>query len=131
MKNTIQVLRKLILYIIFLQLVNLSVCSEAYWDDYDYAYSKSSPCDPTETIVEWLVEMKYGQQSAFSYDSGLETKIFAKNFHWQTDLQRSIPTVINNSPAKKLGDPHVSRKLALPALEIISPPPEQLKSLFA
>ena len=124
MKKAVIVVKKLLIFILALQLLNLSICSEAYWDDYDYAYSSANTYDPTETIVEWVVEMKYGQQNAFSYDAGIEKKITAKSFHWQTDFQKFTLTVVNNTGAENFGPALISCKIKLPTLEIISPPPE-------
>jgi hypothetical protein len=124
MKKVSLVARNLLVLIIALQLLNLSICSEAYWDDYDYAYSSLNSYDPTETIVEWVVEMKYGQQDIFSYNNSIEKKIIAKSFHWQTDLHQWELTGIDRCQASDFGASKLSGKIKLPTLEIVSPPPE-------
>ena len=118
--------RQLLLWIIALQILNLSVGSVFAWDnDYDYAYTYNKTYDPTESAVEFIVEMKCGQQPGFSYnlheDAG---KSPTKTFHWKTDLQKTvlepafIPTV--RSPHMMLPDPRI---ISQPQ-DTFSPPPE-------
>src|SRR5579872_3027936 len=85
--------RQLILWIITLQMLNLSVGSTFSSDNaYDYAYTYNKNYDPTETAVEWIVELSWGQQPSFSYDQHQDAcKCLMKTFHWKTDLQRSLP----------------------------------------
>ena len=92
-KIVVHTARQLILWIIALQILNLSVGSAFTWDNgYDYSYGYNETYDPTETAVEWIVELNYGQQPAFSYDTHQDgAKCLIKTFHWKTDLQRSLP----------------------------------------
>ncbi|HEY6901308.1 MAG TPA: hypothetical protein VI233_11715 [Puia sp.] len=121
--------RQLLLGLVALQILNLSVGNPGSWDDtsYDYSYTYNKTYDPTETAVEWIVELSYGQQQRFSYtfhDHGDSGKVALKNWHWKTDLQKTV-TEIPVIPA-------TSRpKAELPAIRIpsqpkdtFSPPPE-------
>ncbi|PWT73801.1 MAG: hypothetical protein C5B59_12535 [Bacteroidetes bacterium] len=126
MKKLLLIARKLLILILALQLLNLSICSEAYWDDYDFAYNGVNTYDPTETVVEWLVEMKFGQQNAFSYDNGIDKKIITKSFHWQTDLQRYIVSVGANSSGNRQWPFFANDEIQIGALDILSPPPERV-----
>ena len=118
--------RQLILWIIALQILNLSVGSAFSADnDYDYAYSYNKNYDPTETAVEWIVELKCGQQPAFSYDGHADTsKCLMKTFHWKTDLR----TYLHEHPAApQVLTPRIelpARPLVSPDSEIFTPPPE-------
>jgi hypothetical protein len=119
--------RQLLLGIIALQILNLSVGSPTSWDvsTYDYSYAYNKTYDPTESAVEFIVEMKCGQQPGFSYnlheDAG---KSPTKSFHWKTDLQKAvfepafIPTV--RRPRMVLPD---TRIISQPQ-DKFSPPPE-------
>ena len=119
--------RQLLLGIIALQILNLSVGSPTSWDvsSYDYSYAYNKTYDPTESAVEFIVEMKCGQQPGFSYnlheDAG---KSPTKTFHWKTDLQKTvlepafIPTV--RRPRMVLPDPGI---ISQPQ-DTFSPPPE-------
>ena len=120
--------RQLLLGIIALQILNLSVGSPTSWDvsSYDYSYAYNKTYDPTESAVEFIVEMKCGQQPGFSYnlheDAG---KSPTKTFHWKTDLQKTvlepafIPAV--RRPHVVLPDPRV---ISHPQ-DTFSPPPEE------
>jgi hypothetical protein len=118
--------RQLILWIIALQILNLSVGSAFSADNaYDYAYSYNKSYDPTETAVEWIVELKYGQQPAFSYNKHADAnKCLMKTFHWKTDLRRYLP----EPPAViQVLSPRIELptcRLVSPAIEIFTPPPE-------
>ncbi|HXO77988.1 MAG TPA: hypothetical protein VN824_22190 [Puia sp.] len=120
--------RQLLLGIIALQILNLSVGSPTSLDvsTYDYAYTYNKTYDPTESAVEFIVEMSYGQQPGFSYnlheDAG---KSPTKSFHWKTDLQKTVvepaffPTV--RRPHLVLPDPRI---ISHPQ-DTFSPPPEE------
>lgn len=120
--------RQLILWIIALQILNLSVGSAFSSDDiYDYAYSYNKTYDPTETAVEWIVELRYGQQPDFSYNRQTDSNTcLMKTFHWKTDLRHSRP----EPPSAPTVRTH---HLELPAASLVSvdaetfsPPPECL-----
>lgn len=127
-KKVLYIFRQLLLGVIALQFLNLSVGSQAYWDgDYDYSYTYNQTYDPTETAVEWIIEMNYGQQTRFSYDNHTDTnKNLSKAFHWKTDLQEILlePSYVPVSPVFHL-DPPAQRIPSHPA-DILSPPPEFL-----
>ena len=126
-RKGIYLARQLVLGLIALQILNLSVGNSFNTDDgYDYSYSYNKNYDPTESAVEWIVELNYGQQQAFSYDVHQEDagKTPVKAFHWKTDVQHYLPL-----PAIFLGimTPRVeipSGSLLSPAYDQVSPPPE-------
>jgi len=107
----------------------MSICSEAYWFYYNDGgqadASNVNQADPTETIVELLVEMKLGQQEAFNYDQhSIDPKNTTKAMVCQIDLAndwRSIPFLRKNS---RIYFPDFIPKIESAPFEIISPPPE-------
>jgi hypothetical protein len=118
--------RKLLLAVIALQLLNISLGTQNIQEtDYDYSYSYNKSYDPTETAVEWIVEMQYGQQSGFSYSNHSDnSKNLIRSFHWQTTLRRfvvKIPAiyVIRTVYPERPEQPVLSRAIAP-----FSPPPE-------
>lgn len=125
-KRTAYIGRQLLLWIITLQMLNLSVGSVFSGDnDYDYAYSYNKTYDPTETAVEWIVELGWGQQPAFSYDQHQDgCKCLMKTFHWKTDLQRSLPGPVVFAPAPGSWIELPTHPLASRETEIVAPPPE-------
>ena len=121
--------RQILLGIMALQILNLSVGSPVSWDDsiYDYSYSYNKTFDPTESAVEWIVEMNCGQQPRFSYslhDNQNMGKSLSKSFHWKTDLQMSLPepAFVRVSHETRVELP-ASRILFQPRVTF-SPPPE-------
>ena len=118
--------RHLLLWIIALQILNLSVGSVFAWDnDYDYAYTYNKTYDPTETAVEWIVELTYGQQPAFSYDAHQDGgKCLIKTFHWKTDLQPALPEPAFFSVARRPRIESPAGALASPVADMFTPPPE-------
>jgi hypothetical protein len=129
-KKAIYILRQLLVGIVALQLLNLSIDSQAYLDNdciYDYSYAYNLNYDPTESAVEWIIEMNCGQQSRFSYDDHSDSnKTIIKTFHWQTDLHQhklALPYRVATR-CRKPEEP--GQKIPSRALEIISPPPDTL-----
>ena len=120
--------RQLILWIIALQILNLSVGSAFSSDSaYDYAYSYNKNYDPTETAVEWIVELNCGQQPGFSYDRQADANTcLMKTFHWKTDLSHSLaePMLFPAAPRRRVEFP--GSPLVSPDAETFSPPPESL-----
>lgn len=118
--------RQCILWIIALQVLNLSVGSAFSSDNaYDYAYTYNKNYDPTETAVEWIVELGWGQQPAFSYDQHQDgCKCLMKTFHWKTDLQqtRVEPAIV--TPAPSCWNELAVHPLASHEMEMAAPPPE-------
>jgi len=117
--------RHLLLWIIALQVLNLSVGSVFAWDnDYDYAYTYNKTYDPTETAVEWIVEVAYGQQPAFSYDAHQDCgKCLIKTFHWKTDLQPVLPDPVFFAVARNRRVEFPEGALASPNADMLTPPP--------
>jgi hypothetical protein len=108
MKKVLFTARQLLIGLFLLQLINLSLCTEPYWIYYNY--SSANTYDPTETIVEWVVEWNMG---------------LCKNFAWHVDIQHSLSLPLTDClPASP---PPLERITAAPpsaCIEILSPPPE-------
>lgn len=129
MKKGLFIFRQLLLGILILQLLNLSICSESYWEYYNYA-DHSNSYDPTETFVEWVVELKKGNQDAFSYNNSINLKGLCKNFAWHVDLHHHFPVCALTRPV--IGHLRISPKSDMPVaacLDILSPPPESAVSI--
>lgn len=127
-KKAIYISRQILVGIVALQLLNLSIDSQAYLDNdstYDYSYAYNTNYDPTESAVEWIIEMNCGQQSRFSYgDHSDSNKNIIKTFHWQTDLHQ-YKLALPYRPATRSWKPEEpGQKILFRALEIISPPPD-------
>ena len=123
-------LKTLILWILALQLLNMSVCSEAYW----FYYNGGNPidlntvnqADPTETIVELLVEMKMGQQEAFTYDQhNIDPKNITKAMVCRVDLENEWATMFIARRNSKIYFTDITSNIESASLEIISPPPDK------
>jgi hypothetical protein len=124
---SIPIARQLLLGLIALQVLNLSIGNPDPWDgaNYDYSYTYNKTYDPTESAVEWIVELKYGQQPGFSYNLHEDaSKSPTKSLHWKTDLQAAA-TTLPPTPTFILIHPErpVARITTQP-LDIYSPPPE-------
>jgi len=122
-----QLVRKLLLGLFALQILNLSVGNPDAWDgaNYDYSYTYNKTYDPTESAVEWIVELSYGQQPGFSYTLHEDaSKSPTKSLHWKTDLQETtaelhwMPEIIRLHPELPL------IRITPQPLQIFSPPPE-------
>ena len=127
MKKGLFIARQLLVGIIMLQLLNLSICSQSYWEYYNYA-SHANTYDPTETIVEWVVEMKKGNQDVFSYTSSINLKGLSKSFSWHIDMHHYVPLL----PPIEIGDnsrycENVADSPHSICLDILSPPPEHFR----
>lgn len=112
-----------------LQILNLSVGSPANADTYDYSYTYNKSYDPTETAVEWIVELEYGQKPEFSYTQHAETgKGASKSMHWKTDLQKVIfePLFVARLLIQHPERPSCS--LPSQPQETFSPPPEDARA---
>ncbi len=125
-----KLLKTLLVWIIALQLLNMSICSDSYWQYFHedhFSNSSDKQTDPTETIVEWLVEMKMGQQDAFSYNyNNIDSKTTVKVTGWQIDLENHYQQVVPNiSETVKIYFPELFSKLQTTAPEILTPPPDQ------
>jgi len=120
------IFRQALVGIIALQLLNVSIGSQTTWDcDYDYSYTYNNTYDPTETALEWIVELKYGQQKDFSYNNHSDTsKNLMKSFHWQTDRQDDPLPAPLRSIVQTLQGEGPEKAIPYPPTEIVSPPPE-------
>src|SRR5258708_7492608 len=125
-KKVLYISRQILVTLVALQFLNLSVGSQTFWDDgYDYSYSYNKNYDPTETAVEWIIEMKYGQQQAFSYNNNTDNnKNISKTFHWKTDLQETTLEAPCVPVRKSIRIEIPARCIPSPSREILSPPPE-------
>lgn len=124
-KRALHTGRQLLLGIMALQILNLSVGNAFTEDDYDYSYAYNKTYDPTETALEWIVELRYGQQPAFSYTTHEGSgKCLLKTFHWKTDLPEVAlsPLIVPAIRRRYLEMPDGIPASA--AAEILSPPPE-------
>jgi len=122
-------LKTLILWILALQLLNMSICSEAYWYYYNegnpISLDNTSQADPTETFVELLVEMRLGQQDAFTYDQhNIDPKNTIKSIACRVDLAHDWTAIHIFRTNSRIYFPDISAKIESAPLEIISPPPD-------
>jgi hypothetical protein len=123
MKKVLFTARQLLIGILLLQLINLSLCTESYWTYYNY--SSPSTYDPTETIVEWVVEWKKGNQDAFNYTHTINLKGLCKDFAWHVDMLHSLSfplpahPPVSPAPQKRINEAPLSA-----CIETLSPPPE-------
>ncbi|MDR3712568.1 MAG: hypothetical protein P4L51_07120 [Puia sp.] len=127
MRKVLYISRSVLFLILALQVLNLSIASQTYWDNaYDYSYAYNSKYDPTETAVEWIVEMNCGQQSAFNYNDRTDTnKNTFKSLHWQIGLEEVRLPVRQVSEAKNCHFARPAGRLPSPTTAGFSPPPEQ------
>ena len=118
----------MLLWILALQILNMSMYSESYWFYFneDQAYNGADrSVDPTETIVEWLVEMKSGQQDAFTYNqNNTDSKSLVKTLHFEANLKNLKDKYQAISENEKMVFQNFVSKLASMSLEILSPPPD-------
>ena len=117
------------MWILALQLLNMSICSEAYWFYYNGNQVNNHAdlqADPTESVVEWLVEMKFGQQDAFTYDQhNIDAKNTNKSIACQIDLENERTSVQFIKRVCKVSYANFISKVESTFLEILSPPPRQ------
>ncbi len=124
-KQGIYIGRQLLLALIALQILNLSVGSQTVDAAYDYSYTYNKNYDPTESAVEWIVELKCGQQPAFSYNTHQDTgKSPIKSLHWKTDLQSPLSTPVLPGITRSQRSELPVLRISSPAAETFSPPPE-------
>ncbi len=123
----------LLLWVTALQLLNMSMCSDAYWYYFNSDHlipSSGKLADPTETIVEWLVEMKMGQLDCFTYDrNNVDSKNTVKTSALQIDLQNQSGEIIDLSATKagtEVFYTYNTPKLQTESSEILSPPPDRI-----
>jgi len=123
----IHIARQLLLGMIALQVLNLSIGNPDSWDgaDYDYSYSYNKTYDPTESAVEWIVELEYGQQPGFSYNLHEDTsKSPTRSLHWKTDLQAVVTTLPPTPPIIRIHPELPIVRITPRPQDTYSPPPE-------
>jgi len=120
----VHLLRQLLILILALQLLNLSICSESYWDSYSLSNTNNEgSIDPTETVLEWVVEMKMGQLDIFNYTHGIDPKSLSKCFHWQIDLEEHILQASEISSASSSYEDMMFKKIPIAPSNTSHPPP--------
>lgn len=123
-----KLIKTFILWILALQLLNMSICSEAYWsyfNDSQFSNHSDKAADPTETIVEWLVELKMGQQDAFTYDhNNIDSKNTVKAVVFPVDMENHSTYVQLIKKSRKVLYAYFPSKVESTSLEILSPPPD-------
>ncbi len=128
-KPTLKRFRTLILWILALQLLNMSICSDAYWFYYNENRASTPDglqADPTETVVEWLVEMKFGQLDAFTYDHhNIDAKNTIKATVFPIDLENVTTSFLFFKESSKISFAYLISSIESTSLEILSPPPDQ------
>ena len=126
-----RLVRTLILWLLALQLLNMSIYSEAYW----YCYNGfTTACeqngvqsDPTESLVEFLVELKYGQQDAFTYDQhNIDSKNTVKVIFYQIDLEHEKTSIHFLKTSSAIIYPDHTSNIVSASLKVFSPPPDGL-----
>ena len=121
--------KTLILWILALQLLNMSICSEAYWSYYNGSLTDNHlgiQADPTETIVEWLVELKFGQMDQFTYDQhNIDAKNVTKMIAFQIDLECEKISIHFIKQSSKVCFADFVSNIKSNSRDVFSPPPEQ------
>ena len=107
----------------------MSICSEAYWFYYNGNLTESHlgvQADPTETIVEWLVEMKFGQLDAFTYDQhNIDAKNITKHIAFQIDLENEKISLLFIKQSSKICYADFISNTESNYRDIFSPPPDR------
>ena len=120
-------MKTFLVWVLALQILNMSMWSEAYNSYYtgdDFSISSNKQADPTETIVEWLVEMKLGQQDAFNYNHNIDCKNTVKAIGWPIDLENHGVSVTLFKQTNPIIFPYTSDILQTVFSEVQSPPPD-------
>ena len=124
----LKLFKTILVWVLALQILNMSMWSEAYNSYYtgeDFGNSSNKTADPTETVVEWLVEMKMGQQDAFTYNHNIDCKNTSKAIGWQIDLENHGVSAMKPLESGRVFFPHISSALQHVFAEIQSPPPDK------
>jgi len=113
----------------------MSICSEAYWFYYNGSMTGTHldvQADPTETIVEWLVEMRFGQLDVFTYDQhNIDAKNTTKVIACQIDLENEQIAIRFIKQSNKVCYADFVSSIESTSLDIISPPPDSDSSSLA
>jgi hypothetical protein len=128
-KPSLKFFKTLILWILALQLLNMSICSDAYWFYYNdgsrFSQNDKMLVDPTESIVELLVEMKLGQQDAFTYDQhSIDPQNAVKAIACQIDLENEWSSLMMVRTYSRVYYTDFISHIEPAPLEILSPPPD-------
>ncbi len=121
-------MKTFVVWVLALQILNMSMWSEAYNSYYtgdDFDNSSNKQADPTETVVEWLVEMKMGQQDAFNYNHNIDCKNIVKAIGWQIDLENQGISVTLYKKTNRIIFSFTSDILQTVFSEVQSPPPDR------
>jgi hypothetical protein len=106
----------------------MSICSETYWFYYNgnaLGNNAENQVDPTETIVEWLVEMRKGQLDIFTYDhNNIDSKNTVKVIACQIDLENQVSVTSIMQQGNRFYFENYKSKVPSRFLEILSPPPD-------
>ncbi len=126
--DPLKLFKTILVWVLALQILNMSMWSEAYNSYYtgdDFGNCSNRQADPTETVVEWLVEMKMGQQDAFTYNHNIDCKNISKAAGWQIDMENHGVASIRPMESSLVFFPHILYALQHVFAEIQSPPPDQ------
>jgi hypothetical protein len=120
--------KTVLLWILALQLLNMSIYTDAYWqfsNGRSFSILNNEGADPTETILEWLVEMKMGQQDMFTYDShNIDSKNVVKVMGWHMDQDRHLQEKLIFFPSRKsFYYPDKKTDISSTSYDILTPPP--------
>jgi hypothetical protein len=121
-------MKTFLVWVIALQILNMSMWSEAYNSYYtgdNVGNCSNKQADPTETVVEWLVEMKMGQQDVFNYNHNIDCKNTVKAIGWQIDLENHGVSVTLYKKTNRIIFPYTSDILQTVFSEVQSPPPDR------
>jgi hypothetical protein len=121
-------MKTLVVWVIALQILNMSMWSEAYNSYYsgdDFGNYSNKQADPTETVVELLIEMKMGQQDAFNYNHNIDCKNTVKAIGWQIDLENHGASVTLYKKTNRIIFSFTSDILQTVFSEVHSPPPDR------
>ena len=121
-------MKTLVVWVLALQILNMSMWSEAYNSYYTgdgFGNYSNRQADPTETVVEWLVEMKMGQQDAFNYNHNIDCKNTVKAIGWQIDLENHGASVTLYKKTNRIIFSFTSDILQAVFSEVQSPPPDR------
>jgi hypothetical protein len=127
MKKRLHIVTKLLVGILAFQVLNFSVSNtQIYEDAYQYANSTTTGSDPTESMIELIVEARYGQLDMFTYKSSPETtKNTGKAFYYQPDIiSEEAGDAISDLPSTRPSFPHTAEKIVGGTGKINVPPPE-------
>ena len=117
----------LILWVMALQMLNTSLYSDScsfYFNNGPIQVSEKS-ADPTETIVEWLVELNAGQMDVFTLhqpDTNTGNSIKSISFHFDLQTHHEDYKILRKFVKRYYYTPHF--RLSLASFDILSPPPE-------